>query len=102
MIVSLRCKSRNYLPNLAHILKPLHKHLRKSSKWNWKKEQKRSFENNKGDTVPSKIASLSKHLSIYCLLMDWVQVLLHTLPDGSEKLTVYPSRTLSSPEENSC
>ena len=29
-----------HLPNLAHILEPLHKLLRKSSKWNWGRVQK--------------------------------------------------------------
>ena len=33
-----------HLPNLAHILEPLHKLLRKSSKWNWGRVQKQSFE----------------------------------------------------------
>ena len=32
------------LSNLAHILELLHKHLPKSSKWNWGREQKQSFE----------------------------------------------------------
>ena len=28
-----------HFPNLAHVLKPLHKLLCKSSKWNWGREQ---------------------------------------------------------------
>ena len=33
-----------HLPNLVHILEPLHKLLHKNSKWDWGKEQIQSFE----------------------------------------------------------
>ena len=32
-----------HLPNLVYILEPLHELLRKNSKWNWGREQKRVF-----------------------------------------------------------
>ena len=88
-----------FLPNVATTLEPLHKLLRKGTKWMWKAEQKAAFEHAKrmlrsADLLvhfdPTKELVLASDASNYGI----GAVLSHKMEDGTERPIGYVSRVL--------
>lgn len=85
-----------FLPNLPHLLLPLHALLQKNTKWNWKKEQEKVFVKSKEllksasvlvHFVPTKELILACDASPYGV----GAVLSHRMEHGSDKPIVYTS-----------
>ena len=94
-----------HLPNLAHLLEPLHLLLRKNTQWTWGTEQDKAFKNAKGTLCsasllvhfdPLKPITLSCDASPYGL----GAVLSHLMEDGTERPIAFASRTLANAERN--
>ncbi|XP_060742372.1 uncharacterized protein K02A2.6-like [Tachysurus vachellii] len=94
-----------FLPNLSTVLAPVHKLLRKDSKWHWGCEQEAAFVQSKNliQSVqvlvhydPQKDVILSCDASSYGL----GAVLSHKMPDGRERPIGFMSRTLNQAERN--
>lgn len=88
-----------HLLNLTHILEPHHKLLCKSSKWNWRREQKQNFEKVNEITCSSKLLIHYDPETPLVLAYDGSAygldaVLSYTIPFCSEKPIAYSSRTL--------
>ena len=94
-----------FLPNLASTLEPLHRLLRKGTRWHWTKEQQKSFDDSKELLKSSQLLThydSDKDLILSCDASPYGvgAVLAHIMPDGSEKPIGYASRTLNSAERN--
>ena len=94
-----------HLPNLAHILEPLHLLLRKNTTWKWGKEQQNSFIKVKEILCSPNLLvhyDSEKPLILSCdaSLYGLGAVLSHIMPDGSERPIAYTSRTLNPAERN--
>ena len=93
-----------HLPNIAHILEPLHVLLRKGNKWDWGERQQKSFMEVKEALCsaellvhdPEKPVVLHTDASPYGI----GAVLSHILPDQSERPIAYHSKVLSPAERN--
>ena len=93
-----------HLPNLAHLLEPLHL-LRKNTQWTWGTEQDKAFKNAK-ETLCS--ASLLVHfdplkpITLSCDASPYGlgAVLSHLMEDGTERPIAFASRTLANAESN--
>ena len=94
-----------FLTDVATTLEPLHKLLRKGTKWMWKAEQKAAFEHAKrmlrsADLLvhfdPTKELVLASDESNYGI----GAVLSHKMEDGTERPIGYVSRTLNVAERN--
>ena len=93
------------LPNLVHILEPLHNFLRKSSKWTWRRKQKQSFEKIKEILCSQKFSVYydpEKPLALVCDPSSYAlgAALSHILPYDSEKPIAYSCRILLTFEKN--
>ncbi len=96
---------QSYLPSLASIAEPLHRLLRKDSKWEWGVEQNRSFQKAKemlsGAPLlvhfdPAKEKVVHTDASPYGL----GSVLSHVYKDGTERPVCFASRSLATAERN--
>ena len=94
-----------FLPNLASTLEPLHRLLRKGTRWHWTSEQQKSFDDSKQLLKSSQLLThydSDKDLVLSCDASPYGvgAVLSHKMADGSEKPIGYASRTLNSAERN--
>ena len=94
-----------HLPNLAGLLEPLHKLLRKSSTWTWTREQLSSFTKAKELLCSSHLLvhyDPEKPLLLSCDASPYGvgAVLSHLMSDAAERPIAYASRTLTPAERN--
>ena len=94
-----------FLPNMATVLAPLYRLLRKDVKWSWKQREVKSFEASKKLLMSSGVLmhfnpSLPIVLSCDASSYGVGAVLAHKMPDGSERPVGYASRTLTPAERN--
>ncbi|CAC5395318.1 unnamed protein product [Mytilus coruscus] len=94
-----------FLPNLSHMLKPLHVLLQKNTKWSWGKEQEKAFIESKQLLKSASVLvhfDPKKTLILACNASPYGvgAVLSHKIDDGSDKPIAYTSRTLTSAEKN--
>ena len=91
-----------FIPNLSTLIHPLNSLLQKSKRWNWTADCKQAFNQAKqalsSSTVlvhydPLRLAGDGSAYSIGA-------VILHILPDGSERPIAFASRALSDSERN--
>ena len=94
-----------FLPSLSTILAPVHKLLKKDTKWQWEEAQQTAFEKSKDMMQsaevlvhydPEKDIVLSCEASPHGLGV----VLSHRMPDGTERPIGFTSRTLNVAEKN--
>ena len=94
-----------FLPNLSSTLSPLHRLLRKGTKWNWTQNQQIAFDKVKvllqSDPLLVHFDS-TKPLLVYADVSPYGvgAVLAHKMPDNSEKPIAFASRTLTPAERN--
>ena len=94
-----------FLPNMADVLAPLYRLLRKEVRWRWTAIEKKAFQASK-DLLTS--STLLTHfnpdleLSLMCDASSYGvgAVLAHRMPDGSERPIGYASRSLSAAQHN--
>ncbi|KAL7834768.1 hypothetical protein SRHO_G00290150 [Serrasalmus rhombeus] len=84
---------------------PLHKLLRKETKWHWHEEQERAFEKSKRLMQSSEVLvhyDSQKDLVLSCDASPYGvgAVLSHRMPDGQERPIGFMSRTLTAAETN--
>ena len=94
-----------HLPNLAHLLEPLHELLRKNHTWKWETKQDQAFRQAKSLLTSSALLvhyDPNKPLLLSCDASPYGlgAVLAHTMEDGTERPIAYISRTLSNAERN--
>ena len=94
-----------FLPNLSSELAPLYKLLRQSVPWQWNTEQQEAFKRSKKLLTSSKLLvhfDPKLEIILACDASEYGigAVLSHHMPDGSEKLVGFVSRTLTKPEKN--
>ena len=94
-----------HLPGLATILEPLHRLLKKNSRWKWGEDQQNSFEKAKELLCSTEILvhyDPKKKLVIHCDASPYGigAVLSHVMEDQTEKPIAYMSRTLNPAERN--
>ena len=96
---------RKYVQNMAGVLSPLYKLLKKGTSWNWSDIEQQAFEKSKVLLMkspllvhydPSKPLIVMSDASSYGI----GSVLSHRYPDGSERPIAFASRVLSSAERN--
>jgi len=93
-----------FLPNMAAVLAPLYRLLRKSEPWKWSKEQESAFIKAKEQLVSSQVLvhfDPKFEIRLACDASDYGigAVLSHRFPDGSEKPVAFMSRTLNEAEK---
>ena len=93
-----------FLPDLATVLAPLHRLLKKGAKWTWSQKENQCFESIKKMLMEDKVLThydpdlpliMASDSSSYGL----GAVLSHRMPDGSEKPIAFASRSLSNTEK---
>ena len=94
-----------FVPNLASVLAPLYKLLRKNAHWRWYTEEENAFSHAKTLLTSSPVLvhfNPSWQLVLACDASESGigAVLAHLLPDGTEHPIGYASRSLSSAEQN--
>ncbi len=96
-----------FIPNAATILAPLNDLLRKDAKWKWAEECQKSFElaNYKQTLISSDVLmhynpELPIRMAGDASAYGIGAVIAHVLPDGTESLVAFASRTLTSSEKN--
>ena len=94
-----------FLPNIATLLAPLYRLLRKETAWQWGKEQRHAFEEvKKLLKSPNLLIHFDgdKPLVLACDASPYGvgAVLSHHLEDGTEKPIAFVSRTLAPVEKN--
>ena len=95
-----------FLTNLSAELEPLYQLLRKNQRWKWNTEQIRAFERSKTLLQSATVLvhyDQNEKLTVSCDASPYGvgAVLSHEMPDGSERLIAFASRTLTSAEKNS-
>ena len=96
---------RPFLPNLAHVLAPLHKLLQKDSEWLWTDIQDKAFLAAKSKLQSSTLLvhfDSDKELILTCDASPYGlgAVFSHKMEDGSEKPINFASRSLAPAEKN--
>ena len=96
---------RRFLPNLAHVLAPLHKLLQKDSEWLWTDIQDKAFLAAKSKLQSSTLLvrfDSDKELILTCDASPYGlgAVLSHIMEDGSEKPINFAFRSLAPAEKN--
>ena len=94
-----------FIPNAATILAPLNQLLCKDVKWKWDQRCQKSFKQAKQTLTLNKVLmhynpSLPIHMAGDASAHGIRAVIVHVLPDGSEHLVAFASRTLTSSERN--
>ncbi|XP_061567238.1 uncharacterized protein K02A2.6-like [Cololabis saira] len=94
-----------FLPNLSTILAPVHRLLRKDTKWQWGKEQVDSFQHSKQLMQSAEVLvhyDPEKDLVLSCDASPHGvgAVLSHRMPNGTERPIGFVPRTLNSAERN--
>ena len=87
-----------FLPNMADVLAPLYKLLRNEVRWRWTDQEEKAF---RASTL---LVHFNPELDLV-LMCDASSygvgaVLAHRIPDGSERLIGYASRSLSASQRN--
>lgn len=95
----------SFLPDLATILAPLHKLLKKNIPWEWTKDCQKAYDACKQGLTDDTLLvhyDLNKNLRLACDASSYGlgAVLSHVMDDGQERPIAYASRTLSSSEKN--
>ena len=94
-----------FIPNLATMLHPLNKLLKKGIAWKWSKDCANAFEQAKKQLSSTTVLAhydtklplrLAGDTSSYCI----GAMILHILPEGSERPISYTSKTLLTSEHN--
>ncbi|CAH8492821.1 unnamed protein product [Dicrocoelium dendriticum] len=96
---------RRFPPNLASVLAPIHKLLKKDSKWAWDEEEQQALDRAKGllDSSPVLVHyDPNKTLILQCAASPFGvgAVLGHKVHDGAVRPIAFASRTLQSAEKN--
>ena len=94
-----------FLPNLSMVLTPLHKLLRSNTRWSWKTEQSRAFEDAKNLLRSPRVLihyDSSRPLVLSCDASPYGvgAVLSHVMEDNTERPIAFASRTLAKAETN--
>ncbi|XP_047123845.1 uncharacterized protein K02A2.6 [Hydra vulgaris] len=94
-----------HLPNLATIVEPLHRLLRKGILWLWGMKEQTAFDRAKAELCSPKLLmhyDPKKELILSCDASPYGigAVLAHVTSEGSERPITYISRTLSAAERN--
>ena len=94
-----------FLPNLSSTLHSLYQLLKKDTPWSWGAAQAKAFEVSKKLLTSAKFLThfdSNQKLTLACDASGYGLgvVLAHKMPDGSEKLIGYASRTLTKSEKN--
>lgn len=94
-----------FLPDVATVLEPLHRLLRKGAKWEWLKEQQAAFKKAKDMLQSTKLLvhfDPDKELILASDASDYGvgAVLSHKMEDGTERPIGYVSRALNGAERN--
>lgn len=93
-----------FIPNAATILAPLNELLRKDVKWKWDQRCQESFERAKQALTSNKVLMHYDPSLPICMADASAYgigaVIAHVLPDGTEHLVAFASRTLTSSERN--
>ncbi|XP_053550471.1 uncharacterized protein K02A2.6-like [Bombina bombina] len=94
-----------FLPNLAHLLYPLHRLLDSKNQWVWTDLCTQAFERSKQLLLESRLLvhyDLKKPLVLACDASPYGlgAVLSHIMPDGSERPVSFASRSLTPSERN--
>ena len=94
-----------FLPNLSSVLHPLYRLLKKDTPWEWGPDQQSAFQISKDMLTDENLLTHfdpSLPITLACDASGYGlgAVLAHKMPDGSEKLIGYASRTLTSAECN--
>lgn len=94
-----------FIPNLSHILHPLHNLLKKGVIWKWGASCKRAFNEAKRVLLSERVLAHYEEgrplvLSVDSSAYGLGAVLAHRYPDGSERPVSCVSRTLSAAERN--
>lgn len=94
-----------FLPNMADVLAPLYKLLRKEVLWRWTDVEQKAFQASK-DLLTSESLLVHFNPELDLVLMCDASsygigaVLAHRMPDGSERPIGYASRSLSAAQRN--
>lgn len=94
-----------FLPNMADVLAPLYKLLRKDIQWQWTDTEEKAFQASK-DLLTSDSLLVHFNPDLDLLLMCDASsygigtVIAHRMPDGSERPIGFASRTLSAAQRN--
>ena len=96
---------RKYVHNMANVLSPLYKLLKKGAQWTWTETEQRAFEKSKVMLVESPLLvhyDTTKPLIITSDASSYGigSVLSHKYPDGSERPIAFASRVLNPAECN--
>ena len=91
------------LPNLSHILYPLHQLLQKNVTWVWKREHQKAFDATKQMLSSDRVLAhydVNRPVKLFCDASAYGlgACLVNIMDDGSQKPIAYASRTLSKPE----
>jgi predicted aspartyl protease len=93
-----------HLPNLASILEPLHKLLRKESSWDWGMDQERAFQAAKERLTSSELLVHYDPQKPMILAVDaspyGIGAVLSHICEGDERPVAFASRTLNAAERN--
>ncbi len=94
-----------FLPNLSHVLSPLHELLKKGVEWNWTSTQQAAFEKSKALLCSSTVLihfDEQRPLVVCCDASPYGlgAVLSHRMDDGKDRPIGYVSRTLNPAEKN--
>ena len=94
-----------FFPNLSMVLTPLHKLLRNNTRWSWKTEQSRAFEDAKNLLRSPRVLvhyDSSRPLVLSCDASPYGvgAVLSHVMEDNTERPIAFALRTLSKAETN--
>ena len=89
-----------FLPNLLTVLAPLYTSLKHQQRWQWKEPQCQTFKQSKQSSQVLVHFDPNLDIHLACDASDYGigAVLLHVMPDGTEKPTGFTSRTLSETE----